>query len=402
MTSPLPKKLIIAVIGCFFLFTVIRISQNSNKEDMQSAANDELDDLNSLNYISEKDIFDKMFSNVLKPTKLEPYYFKCNCEPKADDITIATLMTVDRLSNLFNSLSSNEAFYSVAVHITDNEELEKNLSKLKYFLLENKKLFANRVDLHLITDKYPRQLNYFRNVARFFSRTDLILPLDVDFMLNEKFLSNIKSDDFVMEKLTSGNGIFILPAFEYREQWKKTTFEEFPQKKSEVVENFEKTLKIFHGKRNLGHKSTDYEKWLNATQVYQIQPESFRYEPFGIFNTTTVPWSDERFIGYGGNKATWWYEIYLAGLEFYVLPYNFVIHIHHSYAVGKVRDDEREQNSDAILNFINEICKRYRIMFENSGGGIYDMMGCHPVLIDEEVSAPTIDPPPVAQAIPAQ
>ncbi|KAJ3381448.1 hypothetical protein HDU92_005330 [Lobulomyces angularis] len=271
-------------------------------------------------------------------------------------------------------MSTFDGPFSVTLHIPNNENLNVNLMKLKHFITENFLLLEYKVDIHLVIDKYPRQLNYLRNVARFFCRTELILPLDVDFIVNRSFLPTLMKNDFVKQKLSSGEGVFILPAFEFQDEWVNTKFEQFPQTKKEVVSMFGKNITIFHGKKNKGHTSTRYSKWLTSQEVYQIQPDTIRYEPYAVFNTTTVPWSDERFTGYGGNKAAWWYEIYLAGLEFYILPNDFVIHCYHGYP--DVRTTERHRNTPILNNFVDEICKRYAIMFGTRGKGVYEMMGC--------------------------
>jgi hypothetical protein len=40
---------------------------------------------------------------------------------------------------------------------------------------------------------------------------------------------------------------------------------------------------------------------------------------------------DERFVGYGGNKAACLYEMYLSGMSFYVLADHFLVHQSHAY-----------------------------------------------------------------------
>lgn len=40
---------------------------------------------------------------------------------------------------------------------------------------------------------------------------------------------------------------------------------------------------------------------------------------------------DERFVGYGGNKAACLFEMYLSGISFYVLADHFIIHQNHLY-----------------------------------------------------------------------
>lgn len=80
------------------------------------------------------------------------------------------------------------------------------------------------------------------------------------------------------------------------------------------------------------------------------------YEPYVIFRKDGPPWSalfmavifflvqllvrcDERFVGYGGNKAACLFEMYLSGMSYYVLGDHFIIHQNHLYE-EKVRKDE--------------------------------------------------------------
>lgn len=48
---------------------------------------------------------------------------------------------------------------------------------------------------------------------------------------------------------------------------------------------------------------------------------------------------DERFIGYGGNKAACLFEMYLSGVSYYVLSDHFIVHQNHIYE-EKARKDE--------------------------------------------------------------
>lgn len=71
---------------------------------------------------------------------------------------------------------------------------------------------------------------------------------------------------------------------------------------------------------------------------------------------------DERFIGYGGNKAACLFELYLSGVSFYVLPDDFLIHQSHAYA-EKARKHERKYNRKLYTDFREELCFRYLISF---------------------------------------
>lgn len=53
---------------------------------------------------------------------------------------------------------------------------------------------------------------------------------------------------------------------------------------------------------NVGHGSTNYKKWFTASEPYPITYKT-GYEPYVLVDRRTVPWYDERFRGYGWDKA---------------------------------------------------------------------------------------------------
>ena len=50
---------------------------------------------------------------------------------------------------------------------------------------------------------------------------------------------------------------------------------------------------------------------------------------------------DERFTGYGANKAACLFEAYLSGVSFYVLADHFLIHQSHAYEEEARREEVR-------------------------------------------------------------
>ena len=51
---------------------------------------------------------------------------------------------------------------------------------------------------------------------------------------------------------------------------------------------------------------------------------------------------DERFTGYGGNKAACLFELYLSGANFFVLADQFVIHQSHAYEEQARKSEVRQ------------------------------------------------------------
>ena len=60
---------------------------------------------------------------------------------------------------------------------------------------------------------------------------------------------------------------------------------------------------------------------------------------------------DERFAGYGGNKAACLFEMYLSGVSFYVLSDHFIIHQSHKYEEEARREEVKRHPTWRSINF---------------------------------------------------
>jgi hypothetical protein len=69
---------------------------------------------------------------------------------------------------------------------------------------------------------------------------------------------------------------------------------------------------------------------------------------------------DERFTGYGGNKAACLFEMYLSGVSFYVLSDHFLIHQSHTY--------EEEARKNEVSSLFHRIVRFTDIIGQNSAG----------------------------------
>jgi hypothetical protein len=95
---------------------------------------------------------------------------------------------------------------------------------------------------------------------------------------------------------------------------------------------------MFHSSWQPGHTPTNYSTFFSS-RPGEVYPASLTadlkaphsYEPYAIFRRD-APWCDERFVGYGGNKAACLWEIHLSGVDFWVLADDWLIHRSHSYA----------------------------------------------------------------------
>jgi glycosyltransferase-like protein LARGE len=87
------------------------------------------------------------------------------------------------------------------------------------------------VDIHVVIDPFERQFNLWRNIARFYARTDFVMMLDVDFAICTDFRRRIRESEIVMERLRGGRMALVVPAFEFTRQRDGLNASTFPVNK---------------------------------------------------------------------------------------------------------------------------------------------------------------------------
>ncbi|KAF9115085.1 hypothetical protein BGX27_009008 [Mortierella sp. AM989] len=314
--------------------------------------------------IEEDAVLHKIFANTMQPSKVLPYYFRAIRDFDPESVTITTLITSDRYP-IFSKLVTNyRGPVSVSIHITDDENRDENLSMLHDMYNANPHM-REFVDVHVIVDKFDRQFNMWRNVARFFARSNYFMMLDVDFHICTNLQHHLSLDPKAREVMKSGAAI-VLPAFEYVEQDDGVDSTTFPKSKEALIKLVQdRKITTFHDFFPKGHNSTDYEQWYKTDSVYKVTAYQHSYEPYVILKKEGTPWCDERFIGYGANKAACLFEIYISGIDYWVLPQDFVIHQSHPYK-EETRKQERKYNRILYQNFQEEACFRYSRKFLHS------------------------------------
>lgn len=287
-----------------------------------------------------------MFYRPRKLSKVVPFYHSKKVKSGQQEITTILHVSMDRWTNFLNvcenlNTSVSAAFHVHASHIEDPRAVAA-LRQLRKKIEENQELFDARIDIHLIIDEFPRQFNYWRNVARLYARSDYIFMLDVDFAIMSP-IESIVHDELLLNMLKDGGTALLLPALEFAGAAKSTGIEDFPRTKMEVQKLFKaKKLMLFHGNTNAGHKCIKLGKWMSSTEMYDLPCWEAPFEPYGIFNRKAAPWCDERFVGYGRNKASCWFEMYLAGIQMKVLPDHYAIHQYHPYPLETRKKEVRK------------------------------------------------------------
>ncbi|MBW0469649.1 hypothetical protein O181_009364 [Austropuccinia psidii MF-1] len=331
-------------------------------------------------YSTSNDFFlSKAFGDSLGPSKIIPFYYKANGPYgngtlEKNDISITTLITSNRF-NVFSKLVERyQGPISATVHISDSiESLESTLTSLKE-LYGSSESMTTWVDIHLVVDPFERQFNMWRNVAKFFSRTKFVMMLDVDFWICTNFRQRILNSPHLMDQLEAGKSAFVVPAFEYTKQSDGVNPSSFPSDKKALMKLVEKNkIGMFHKSWKPGHGSTNYTRFYEVGEQEDVYPASrytHSYEPYVIYKKDNSPFCDERFIGYGANKAACIFELYLSGISFYILPQDFLVHQSHAYAES-TRQHERRFNRKLYADFREEVCFRYLMRFlENKSESI--------------------------------
>lgn len=318
----------------------------------------------------DQDLFlSKTFTNSLRPSKIIPYFLRATEPFHSQDITITTLITRNRLKVFTRLVEQYQGPISVAIHVNDDEEYVYDLLDALRTIYASSERMSRFVDVHLVIDSFDRQFNTWRNIARLFARTDYVMMLDIDFFLCTDFRTAIRENPDVMDKLKEGYSAFVIPAFEYVNFADGMNYTNFPRDKQTLLSLASTNrVRMFHASWAAGHNSTEYQKYYDAApgEVYKVTRYQPAYEPYVVFKKEGPPWCDERFIGYGGNKAACLFEMYLSGISFYVLADHFIIHQNHLYE-ELARKSERKLNRKIYQDFKEETCLRYLKSFRDNG-----------------------------------
>ncbi|KAL5521302.1 hypothetical protein ACEPAG_9225 [Sanghuangporus baumii] len=310
-----------------------------------------------------------------------PYYYRASQIHKKEDITITTLVTRNRFAVFKQLVEKYRGPISVTVHVSRAELAEQptdgsvNFLDALHALYSSTPLMTRLVDVHLILtpSRNDRQFNAWRNAARFFARTDYVMMLDVDFVPCTDFRHRLLAHKGVVrDLLRQSRAALVIPAFEYVEHKDGADARTFPTSKEQLTALYNASkIGMFHASWAPGHNSTDYDHFLfraKPGEVYKVAQQHYQhaYEPYVIFRRDGgVPWCDERFVGYGGNKAACLYEMYLSGVDFYVLADDFLVHQSHAYD-EQARKLERRYNRRIYADFREEICLRYLTKFRDA------------------------------------
>ncbi|XP_074660287.1 xylosyl- and glucuronyltransferase LARGE1-like isoform X2 [Tubulanus polymorphus] len=317
------------------------VTQNTDVKEQLSALNE------------EDECYDFRREKVLVH-RTHLYYISYDYEPRTDDVTLVTQLSMDRLQMIESICEHWEGPISVALYMSDAEAQQF----LRYAQGSLILMQRRNVGYHIVYKDglfYP--VNYLRNVALKQVQTPYVFLLDVDFLPMFNMYNYVRKAVSMINIATEKKAL-VVPAFE-TQRYKL----DFPKSKAELISMLDMgTIVTFrYHVWPKGHAPTNFAKWRTATMPYSVawQPD---FEPYVIV-PKDVPLYDQRFVGFGWNKVSHIVELDAKGYEFVVLPNAFIIHMPHapSFDIAKYRASKLYKRCLKILKdeFQRDLSKKY-------------------------------------------
>ncbi|XP_077994855.1 xylosyl- and glucuronyltransferase LARGE1-like [Glandiceps talaboti] len=287
-----------------------------------------------------------------------------------DDYAITMAMQADY--NRFMQMIDMVILYwpcpmSIAVYATD-EEAARLLKLIKYTdaLSKRKDIAIHIVYIDRDFDDYP--VNHLRNVAQEGVTTEYLFVSEVDFFYSDEICQNLR---YLISRIddrerTMYKKAIVVPTFESS----LLTDRLFPKSKEELVEKYiNGEYDYFHRtKYPPGHKPTDYERWLDATEEYMVRWNR-GYEPYLVLQKENSPTFPTIFSGRGFNKGSHTMILAAQGYRLIVSPDTFMMHMPHWVSSSRkmYEDNEHYQRclSWAKVKFDQSLYNTYNVTYSD-------------------------------------
>ncbi|KAG0054031.1 hypothetical protein BGZ83_012107 [Gryganskiella cystojenkinii] len=404
--SRLVRTVFLAYVGFCALFTLKHIFTYESRPEPIDYKHYELErtydadkPYSVVSELSSGVILSKMFafSTPDLTDNIQPFFVRSESTPRADDITLATFVPQESLSELVRLVEHFPGPISVVMHIdhpSDESGAANPISRLHTMRASHPKIRA-QVDIHLITTPQTHrrpdsttvqeQSNLHRNLARFFARTDFVLLLEADgSMPMTDVTKSFKDRTAWMDKLRSGN-VFVLPGFNVSMAAPAIEAEEdtansdalshglvpvlnkdqLPHTKDALLTQVHESHIVLSEKtwkRTI--RNVDFNTWATQqSRLSSIQNYDPFFAPSVILRRDKMLWCPERF---GNNQAACLFELYLSGADFWVLPNDFTVNSgERKEAV--ITEREKTINTRLYQKFHEESCLKHARAFYAAG-----------------------------------
>ncbi|CAH1793160.1 unnamed protein product [Owenia fusiformis] len=300
----------------------------------------------------------------------------------ADDITLVTQVSADRLYMLHDILPYWDGPVSIAIYIPASESPSDKPIYDDEYIIHKLKNLTQSCEITIMYGEYYKEkypINTLRNHAIRHVQSKYLFLSDADFLPSVNFQRQAKSEINRLKSVvdhdddTSIKDIdktaFVAPAFEYlKNPFKSNNLAKTKAELGQVYKT-KSYIKVFNGAWSDNHKATDYGKWFKRSHSYKVTKYQIKYEPYVVLRKhSRLPLYDERFVGYGMNKVSYLMELKAAGYTFLVLPNCWVSHIPHEKT-----NNNQEFSYDAVARLKNRVL-RYEFMADYTRK--YEIGGC--------------------------
>ncbi|XP_044173578.1 glycosyltransferase-like protein gnt13 isoform X1 [Acropora millepora] len=289
-------------------------------------------------------------------------------------ITLVTQLTSNRIKMLKRILRFWNGPLSIAMYVVveDSDDVDTKRKEVRLELPTH--LFTKFSTLSVIVTygneigpQYP--INRLRNIAISNAKTQFIFLVDVDFIPSpdlEIFARHHILDYNERINGTNDKLAFVVPAFDGA---RNLLIRDLPETKEELigmVKSKDKLAPFRKVESPLSHSNTNYIKWYQTNEPYEVRSYQDKYEPYLILRRTPeLPFYDQRFTGYGMNKISHVIELALLRYKFIVLPDVWIIHYYHRISplsFAQMTDPEiRLKNRLQRFEFLSDLYTKYRI-----------------------------------------
>ncbi|KAG7673694.1 putative LARGE xylosyl- and glucuronyltransferase 2 [Nannochloris sp. 'desiccata'] len=190
----------------------------------------------------------------------------------------------------------------------------------------------------------PYPINSLRNRALNLCPTDLIIPVDADFVATPMLgLPGPGYRDRAvysqMESMAAKRQALVLPSLELTNKWQDLTLARNVAR-DVVIAGKTIARRALKGNKMASYRAPDdsflrdisnITRWAGniSPSLYQVSLDP-RAEPNVLLSLATVPWFDERFVDSCGGASTWFSHLEASNFSFLVHPYGFVMHVPHA------------------------------------------------------------------------
>ena len=153
-------------------------------------------------------------------SKLYPFYHKHTSHWDPDELTLTTFITPNRFERLKDLVLEYQGPISAVLHLSQSDDIRSTLKAMDEMYASHP-VFGERLDIHLVTSRFERQLNAWRNYARAYARTRYVMMLDVDLVMRTDVRGALRGvlreEGEVGRGLRRGEVGLVVPAFEWRD-----------------------------------------------------------------------------------------------------------------------------------------------------------------------------------------